>query len=119
MLFVVDEYDLTLSFPSPLAGIAETTAYCKSICAVKHADAARISSFSSFYLSQHEMIIERHEKKGQGHKKMNNYLKKRVETHESGRRKLGKDEYESLLKKIFSYEKKLEKMKEPLDERVS
>jgi hypothetical protein len=62
------------------------------------------------------MIIERHEKKGQGQEKMINYLKKKVEKHESGRRKLGKDEYESLLEKISSYEKK---MKEPLDEHVS
>ena len=119
VLFVVDEYDLTMSFHSPLAGIAKTTAYCKSFCAENHADAARNSSFSSFYLSQHEMIIERHEKKEQGNEKMINYLKKKVEKHESGRRKLGKDGYESLLEKISSYEKKLEKMKEPLDERVS
>jgi peptidoglycan hydrolase CwlO-like protein len=119
VLFAVDEYDLTMSFPSPLAGIAETTAYCKSNCAVNHAGAARISSLSSFYLSQREMIIERHEKKAQGHNKMINYLKKKIEKHESGRRKLGKDEYESLLEKISSYEKKIEKMKEPLDERVS
>ena len=46
-------------------------------------------------------------------------MKKKVEDHEWGRQKLGKDKYESLLKGIPAYEKMLEKIKEPLDERVS
>jgi hypothetical protein len=46
-------------------------------------------------------------------------MKKKVEDHASGRQKLGKDKYESLLKGIPAYEKMLEKIKEPLDERVS
>ena len=46
-------------------------------------------------------------------------MKKKVEDHESGRQELGKEKYESLLKGIPAHAKMLEKMKKPLDERVS
>jgi hypothetical protein len=46
-------------------------------------------------------------------------MRKKIEDHESGRQKVGKDEYESLLKGIPAYEEMLQKMKEPLGERVS
>jgi hypothetical protein len=117
--FVVTEYDLTISFPSPSAGINETIAYCKYICAghLSHADC--ISCLSSFYLSQREEVIERHEKGWKEREKRLNEMKKKVEDHESGKQELSKDDYEDLLKSIPVYEEKIKKLQKPLDEDVS
>ena len=52
-------------------------------------------------------------------KKMLEDTKQKVADHDSGHRKLEEEEYQTMTKRIGLYEKKLEKMDQPLDERVS
>ena len=66
---------------------------------------------------QRETIIENHEKRKE---KLQELLKETVEKvteHETGRNLLEQEEYEIMSKRIGLYEKKLERMKEPLNER--
>lgn len=68
-------------------------------------------------LLQRETIIENHEKRRE---KLEELLKETVEKvteHENGRNLMEQEEYETMTKRIGLYEKKLERMKEPLDER--
>eukprot|EP00980_Cylindrotheca_fusiformis_P002848 scaffold672_cov126-Cylindrotheca_fusiformis.AAC.49 len=74
-------------------------------------------SYARHVCQQRETIIENHERRRDRLEDLLQEAKERITDHEAGRNLLDGEEYEKLAKRVGLYERKLEKMREPLDER--
>lgn len=68
---------------------------------------------------QREALIDNHNQRKEKLEELLQETKDKVADHEEGRKLLEDDEYTTMKKRVGLYGQKLERMKEPLDSRVS
>lgn len=75
-------------------------------------------SLSFSFAAQRETVLENHERRRDKLEELLQETREKVANHDAGRNLMEDEEYKTFAKRIGLYERKLEKMKSPLDDRV-